>query len=534
MYKLFLTLRYLRKRRIAYFAVMSVALCVAMVLVVHSVMTGFLDTVRNNSRRLLGDVILEIGSMETFPFYDEFIAELTEHMGADVVAATPTIINVALLKLLGGPDRDRTFTVMVNGIRLAEYRRINSFGAGLFYEEHFPGTTTLEPAGMPTYSMDADQLPRLPSAYEAAWARTRAGAAEDAVAPFQRRAGFPYPGPGRFARSLADGLPGVPPQELEYSGPELPGMIVGIEMLAWREADGTYTRHYPKGTKVRLTVMSLTRDGNLSASPVTNRAFRYVDDSRTKIYDIDSKNVYVDFDLLQELLGLGPTELLNSDQVSPPRATQIQVKLSPGVDYNAARDRIEALWADFAARIAPQCEDPADAAMLRWMQILTWEQRNAAFINAVEKERILVLILFAIISVVAVLLVGCIFYMIVQEKTREIGIIRSMGATARGVAGIFLIYALAIGVVGSAIGVTIGTLFVTYINEFQDFIATHIHPNLRVWSPETYAFDRIPDVVKPLDAVLIVAVAILASVLGSLAAARKAASIWPVDAIRYE
>ena len=172
--------------------------------------------------------------------------------------------------------------------------------------------------------------------------------------------------------------------------------------------------------------------------------------------------------------------------------------------------------------------------LMKNMQVQTWEQRNAGFINAVEKERILVLILFGLISLVAVLLVGCIFYMIVQEKTREIGIIRRMGATAWGVGQIFVTYALAIGVVGSVIGAAVGALFVRYINEFQDFIAEHIHPTLRVWSPESYSFDRIPNVVKSFDVAAIVAVAIVASVIGSLVAARKAAKIWPVDAIRYE
>ena len=281
--------------------------------------------------------------------------------------------------------------------------------------------------------------------------------------------------------------------------------------------------------------MSLTRSGEISRQGPTVKVFRYVDDSRTKIYDIDSKNVYADFDMLQKMLGLGAVASIDRpDVMAPPRATQIQVKLAEGVDYKAARGEIEILWQDFAERYAVRCDNLRDIALMRNMQVQTWEERNSGFINAVEKERILMLILFAMISLVAILLVVCIFYMIVQEKTREIGIIRSMGATSSGIAGVFLSYALAIGVVGSLLGTMIGTLFVTYINEFQDFIAENIHPTLRVWSAESYSFDRIPDVVKPFDAAMIVMVAIVASVIGSLVAARKAARIWPVDAIRYE
>ncbi len=234
-------------------------------------------------------------------------------------------------------------------------------------------------------------------------------------------------------------------------------------------------------------------------------------------------------------MGLDAREYVDGSGFSAPRATQIQVKLREGVDYNRARDTIRTLWDDFGARYAVFCPDPVDAySLIRGMQVQTWEERNAGFINAVKKERILVDILFALISLVAVLLVGCIFYMIVQEKTREIGIVRSMGATAGGVWVIFVSYALVIGIVGSAMGTTVGVLFVRYINEFQDFIAERIDPSLRVWSPENYAFDKIPNIVKPFDAAVIVGIGILACVIGSLVAARKAANIWPVDAIRYE
>lgn len=529
MYKLFLTLRYLRKRRIAYFAIMAVALCVAMVLVVHSVMGGFLDTVRNSSRRLLGDVIIEVGSMETFPFFDEFIGELHQKMGDDIVAATPVIINVGLLKVFGGIERDRTSFAYINGIRLDEYVRINSFGEGLYYNEHYPGTTTFEDSTLPTWSFDDDGLARLSDEYESALTRYQDGlGAAGLPAKFKRHPAGPYAGPGEFA--WVDD-----PYVQDSADEPLPGLIIGVEMVAGRQRDGSYERYYPKGTKAKLSVQPLTRQGDITATGPIARLFRYADDSRTKIYDIDSKNVYVDFDLLQRMLGLDPREYVDGSGTSLPRTTQIQIKLAEGVDYNIARDHIETLWSDFAGRYAERCRDHWDAALLTgYMQVQTWEQRNSGFINAVEKERILVVILFALISMVAILLVGCIFYMIVQEKTREIGIIRSMGATSGGVAGIFLTYALAIGVVGAAIGTTIGTLFVRYINEFQDFIADHIHPTLRVWSPESYSFDRIPDVVKVFDAALIVVVAIMASVIGSLVAARKAANIWPVDAIRYE
>jgi len=144
-----------------------------------------------------------------------------------------------------------------------------------------------------------------------------------------------------------------------------------------------------------------------------------------------------------------------------------------------------------------------------------------------------VTILFGVISVVAVILVGCIFYMIVQQKTRDIGIVKSVGATSFGVAGIFLTYGAAVGVVGGALGTVLGAVFVRYINEIQDMLRW-INPALQVWSPDVYSFDRIPSEVSFTNVAVIYAVAVVASMFGSLIAAWRAARIWPVEALRYE
>lgn len=525
MYRIALAIRYLRKRRIAYFAVGAVALCVAMVLVVHSVMSGFLDVVRSSSRSLLGDIILEIGGMESFPYYEEFIADLQREMSPQVAAATPVIISAGLLKMLGDIGEDRTRLVVVTGVQLETYKRINSFGKGLFYDTYYPGTTSFDPAPMPTWYWSDTGEPLLPQAYEEALAEyiARHGPPGPEVDAWRR---IPRPVPGYFLEAGADQA------DPQARGEPHPGIILGIEMVAYRDETGKFNRMVPKGSLARLTVLTLTRGGTVPVDPTAVAALRYVDDSTTKIYDIDKQTVYTDFAWLQALLGYDAQERVDGSGITPPRATQIQIKLADGVDYRQARVQVEQVWQRFMDRIAPVC-DPSDYYKMQYMLIQTWEERNDAFIRAVEKERILMVILFAIISIVAVLLIGCIFYMIVQEKTRDIGIVRSLGATARGVASVFLVYAVGVGVVGSAIGATGGALFVRYINEFQDLLA-RLDPSLRVWSPETYSFDRIPNTVRWFDAGVIVVIAILASVVGSLAAARKAAKIWPVDAIRYE
>jgi lipoprotein-releasing system permease protein len=123
--------------------------------------------------------------------------------------------------------------------------------------------------------------------------------------------------------------------------------------------------------------------------------------------------------------------------------------------------------------------------------------------------------------------------MIVQKKTRDIGVLKALGASGPGIAGLFIVYAATVGVVGSLLGTTIGAAFVWKINEIQDFLIS-INPQLRVWDPSVYTFDRIPNVVKSVNVMTIGIVAVLASMAGSVIPATLAGRVWPVEALRYE
>src|SRR5512140_2662252 len=144
MYKLFLCLRYLRRRRIALFSVAAVCLCTAMVLIVVSVMNGFLQMVRDRSRGMLGDLIMENQSLQGFPFYQEFIDDIKKdpELHKRIYEATPVIISYGIIRF---PSDQITKPAQIVGVRLDETCRVNDFGKGLFYEKYYPGTTTLKP-----------------------------------------------------------------------------------------------------------------------------------------------------------------------------------------------------------------------------------------------------------------------------------------------------------------------------------------------------------------------------------------------------
>jgi len=535
MYKFFLCLRYLRKRRIAFFAVAAVCLCVAMVLIVFSVMDGFLRMVRDRSRGMLGDLVVENqSSLQGFYFYQEFIDELKAdpQIGPHIQEATPVIYTYGVVRY---PDSQITKPAQVSGIRLDEYRKVNDFEKGLFYEKYYPGTTTLAPQRIPGCAPTAEGVYVLPPDIEAAWQKWWASATpqERAKAPIDKR--WPYNRVGQYWPVPLEELAASDRPGPMWYGSELPGIILGTDMCATRDEKGNYERYHCRGEEVQVTLVPITESGQLrdATGPVRD-IFRFADDCRTGVYDIDSMAAYVDFDRLQKLLNMNYREWTDEDTgqkvVNHARASQVQIKLKPGADVLAVRNAIRARWDAFSGPRLALVKNPN---LMVGVRVLTWEEKQRTFIEAVEKEKYLVTILFGIISFVAVLLIGCVFYMIVQQKTRDIGIIKSVGATSLGVAGIFISYGAAVGVVGGAVGTVIGVLFVHYINEVQDLLKW-ISPKAEVWNPQVYIFERIPNEVNPWHAAFIYMVAIVVSMLGSLIAANKAARVWPVEALRYE
>lgn len=530
MYKWFLAWRYLHTKMIAFFGIASVMLCVAMVLVVLSVMGGFLDTVRTRSRGLHSEIVMDSRSMQGFPYYEEFAQYASEKLPGVVGTITPSIWTYGLFR---APALQRTGPTRVIGIRLDDYVKVNSFGKGLHYQRYFPGTTHLGEQQMPVAGGIEDRSVVLPPDLVEANERWRKSETEQELidrfdsAPFETTV-FPDPirivdGERQFAMRLE------PPG---YEGPKRSGIIMGCDLINYRRSDGNFDRVLARGADILLTLMPLSPSGNPTGEPPAKLHLRYADDSRTGIYEIDNMSVYVDFEMLQSVLAMDAQERVDGT-FTKPRVNQLLIGLQEGVDMNLAKDQITFAWVEFLTNDVPAELSVTEASALGNVGIFTWEDMQRDFIQAVEKEKVLVTILFSLISVVAVVLVGCIFYMIVEKKTKDIGILKAVGASGRGVAGLFIGYAAAVGVFGSILGLAVGCAFVWNINDVQDFLAS-LNPNLRVWSPDIYSFDRIPEIVKTADAVWIGIVAVISSMVGSLIPAYAAAKVWPVKALRYE
>jgi lipoprotein-releasing system permease protein len=165
-------------------------------------------------------------------------------------------------------------------------------------------------------------------------------------------------------------------------------------------------------------------------------------------------------------------------------------------------------------------------------QVSTWRDKQGPLLAAVQMETAILNVLLFMIIAVAGFGILAIFFMIVVEKTRDIGILKSLGASGRGIMGVFLAYGLSLGSVGAGVGMIIGLLFVWNINAIAKGLS--LVTGHEVFDPSIYYFYQIPTIVNPFTVTWIVLGAMAIAVLASILPARRAARLHPVEALRYE
>jgi lipoprotein-releasing system permease protein len=209
------------------------------------------------------------------------------------------------------------------------------------------------------------------------------------------------------------------------------------------------------------------------------------------MFEYDSSLSYISLEEAQKFFGLGDT------------VTGIQVKVNDVFLAKAISQRLEAaLGLSFLAR--------------------DWMQMNQSLFSALKLEKTMMFLLLVLITLVASFNIVGTLTMIVNEKQREIAILKAMGATPQSIMKIFMLNGLVIGLVGTCIGVPLGYSFLWLIQNYWTFDAS------------VYYISRIPVHILPLDVVLVATSAILISFVATFYPSWQAAKLDPVSALRYE
>ena len=173
-----------------------------------------------------------------------------------------------------------------------------------------------------------------------------------------------------------------------------------------------------------------------------------------------------------------------------------------------------------------------DKAIDRPAVMTDWRQRNKTFFDALNVERNVMFIILTLIVLVAALNIVSGLIMLVKDKSSDIAILRTMGASRGSILRIFLIAGASIGTCGTFAGLLLGVAVARNIEGIRNFLNSVMHTNL--FPSELYFLSHLPSVIETSDVVAVTAMALVLSLLATIYPSWRAANLDPVEALRYE
>jgi lipoprotein-releasing system permease protein len=404
-YPLYLSLRYLKARPIAYLATVVVCLSVASVIVVLAVLRGLQETIIQNARSIHADLVISSSRGRTIPHHESVL----EKIGSlePVESCAPELHQFALIET----SRQQSFALL---------------------------------RGIPMDPRD----PTLPLAR---------------ILPEQKTHGL------QVGAKLMEDLLLEPGEEVVLYAP-------------------TYTPLYLAGSRLPT---------------IGKGTFRVEGSLVSWDYMTDHYTILLPLGAMQKLLR----------QTEPPGASRIQVRLRPGHPLEPVAALVE--------------KTLGDSFFVR-----TWKEMNQqlAEFQAVENKIMAVILSFTILA--CGFAIFAMLAMLVKEKTRDIGILNSLGAGKVGIATTFLLCGAWIGTIGGAMGAWLGVSFCRRIQAIEAFLQQRLH--LDFYFREAYYLKEIPVSSSLAWAWEVALFAALICVLSSLVPAWKAAGTDPIQTLRYE
>jgi lipoprotein-releasing system permease protein len=274
---------------------------------------------------------------------------------------------------------------------------------------------------------------------------------------------------------------------LEPTPSGLPPVVVGGRLA---ERMGIF-----RGDTLLVFSLENVRTDPLGSLRPTVRQFEVTATFMTGMYEYDLNNMYAPLEVVQGMLGIR-----DRDQVS-----------------------------GLGVRITDPWEATAVGREIRSRlgfpyYVESWITTNQSLFSALQLEKLAMGIILFLIVIVAAFNIVSTLIMVVVDRTPEIGILKSIGMTDRGILRVFLLQGFSIGVLGTILGTGLGLFFSWILHRFE----------IIQIPPDVYFIDRLPISVQPSDVLLIVVGSLIISLLATIYPAWQASRLQPVEAIKHE
>lgn len=218
--------------------------------------------------------------------------------------------------------------------------------------------------------------------------------------------------------------------------------------------------------------------------------------------------------------GMGPLDPLASDAEIDAayqrvgRVTAAEIFIDDPDDIVTMRNRLQA------------------ASDVRPLILTDWQQRNETFFSALQVERVVMFTILSMIILVAAFNIIASLIMLVKDKSADIAILRTMGATRGAIMRIFSITGTTIGVIGTLTGLALGMIVAANAESLRAFVSNTL--GVAIFPPEVFFLSSLPSKTDPMEVTVVVGLALCLSFLATIYPAWRAAQYDPVEALRYE
>lgn len=307
---------------------------------------------------------------------------------------------------------------------------------------------------------------------------------------------------------------------LQADDPNLAGFVIGIDRWLERNAKGNYTfGSSPAAVALAVSCFPLTAKGALAKAGtglVNTKTFYFSDTSQSGLARVDSSMVYLPFEQAQMLCMSGSIK----------RANAIHIKFKPNTELQVGCDKVRQIWLKFKQDMAGEQQ----TNLLETVTVQSWKDYSRETIAPMEKEQTVMSVMFTFGGITTVFIIFVVFYMIISHKSKDIGILKSIGVSNSNILVLFSIFAFLIGILGSCLGSIAGWLFVWKINTIENWLFEHF--KFQLYDRTIYAIGDIPNRVDIRVLAIIIVSAIFACLAGAIIPSWQAARQKPVETLQ--